>query len=122
MADYGIKVSEDGYDAKTAADLNLLLKSSFTLLKVKQSGTVSLSGGAATITHSLGYVPQFICFGLSDEYILTNMSNLYWYPFSFFVGDWLKAYATTTTVVLEAGSAHGTSITSAYYYIFHEAM
>lgn len=121
MGDFGIKISEQGYDVKTAADINLILKTDQTHLKAKFSGVANLSGGAINITHNLGYVPQFIAFGLANDYILTNMTNQYWYPFPFAVGDWLKAYATTTTIHLEAGSAHGTSITSAYYYIFIEA-
>lgn len=66
MADYGIKISQEGYDVKTCADLNLILKSDFTLLKVKASGTADTSTGFAQIYHGLGYKPQFLVYGIAE--------------------------------------------------------
>lgn len=59
--DYGLKVSEPGYDVKSASDEHLSLKPDLTLLKVYIHGTVSLSGGV-TIPHNLGYIPQFLVY------------------------------------------------------------
>lgn len=127
MADYGIKISEEGYDVKTCDDVNLILKSSFTLLKVVFSGTIDLSTGSNTVTHGLGYIPQFLVFGLADggggdDYILPANGNTYWYPNDFTTGDYIRVEADTTKLYFSVGSAHGTSIESAYCYIFYEGM
>ena len=65
--DYGIKVSNDGFDVFSTDDINLSLKTDFTLLKVKASGTVDLTAGLVTIAHNLGYIPQFLAYGVMDE-------------------------------------------------------
>lgn len=68
MATHGIKVSEDGYDVRSASEKNLSLTSNFTLLKVFDSGLVNLSAGDHTIAHNLGYVPQFFVYGPNSHY------------------------------------------------------
>ena len=122
----GILVANPGYSVETAEDINLSLKTDFTLLKSIKYGTAVFSGGSSTIAHNYGYIPQFIVFGLAEDggsnYIMFANSNQYWYPDSFAVGDWIKARADSTNLYLTAGSAHGTSITSAYYYIFVEQL
>lgn len=122
-SDYGIKISEEGYDVFTADDEHLILSTKTTLLKVKQQGSVNFSGGSAIIEHGLGYVPQFFAFGLADndDYIISELNNTYWYPDEFTIGDYLRAEVDNNYLYLYAGSAHGTSIVSAYYYIFYEA-
>jgi hypothetical protein len=67
---YGIKISKDGVDVKTAANKDLVLTSDKNMFKVKQSGTVSytFTGSEtgddllATINHGLGYVPATMVF------------------------------------------------------------
>jgi len=61
MGDHGIKVSEEGYDVKTADNINLSMKLDLTMLKVALSGSVDLAGDQ-TIAHNLGYVPQFLVY------------------------------------------------------------
>lgn len=67
MADYGIKISEDGYDV-TDDDEHMILTSKFPFLKAFTQGTASLSITSATtftttVTHSLGYAPAYFFFG-----------------------------------------------------------
>ena len=118
MADYGIKVSEDGYDAKTAGDINLILKTDFTLLKVKQSGTISVSAGSAEITHSLGYAPQFLVFGKLDSggfdpnAILPSIT--YYQGFDIYG---INAAVDTTKLYISVDPNFDT----AFYFIFYEA-
>ncbi len=104
MADeYGIKVSEPGYDVKTAGDINLSLKPDLTLLKVFAYGSVNLTGDQ-TIAHNLGYVPQFLVFSY----------------------DGTKTYMATGHVGYAVARADSSNLyikdtgTSAKYYIFYE--
>lgn len=74
MNDFGIKISQPGYDVKTAAKENLVFTSKYDMLKLFTSGSGSqsvpaadvptLTSGTATveITHSLGYKPAFMVF------------------------------------------------------------
>ena len=59
MADvnnFGIKISQEGFDVKTAADKDLVMSSSFNMLKTK---TVGLTVGAGSVAHGLAYIPIF---------------------------------------------------------------
>jgi hypothetical protein len=74
MTNYGIKVSQAGYDVKTAAKENLVYSSKYNTLKFFTSGSGSQEvpaatapfgpSGTATVTiaHNLGYEPAFIVF------------------------------------------------------------
>jgi len=106
MADYGIKVSEPGFDIATAADKNLSLKSDLTLLKVFSAGTATMTG-TQTIAHNLGYVPQFLVF-VKDAVPKSTLATGH-------VG-YAVAYADTSNLyILDIGSA-----ATAKYYIFYE--
>lgn len=63
MGDYGIKIAKAGYNYDDG-DKRLVLNSSYPLLKIKHSGTGSITlsagvGSATLVTHSLGYKPMF---------------------------------------------------------------
>lgn len=65
--DYGIKMSKAGVNVKTAGLKDLILHSGYPTLKIKASGTGSISytnDSSATdnlvVTHNLGYVPLFM--------------------------------------------------------------
>lgn len=72
MSDYGIKISEPGFDVETASDRSLVYSSEFDSLKNFLSGTVDLhvpetAGGevstdSETITHDRGTVYPFLIF------------------------------------------------------------
>ena len=54
--DLGFKVSQEGSDVKTAIDEELVMSSSFNMLKTK---TVGLTVGAENVAHGLAYIPIF---------------------------------------------------------------
>lgn len=56
MANWGMKVSQDGFDVKTCTDDQLVFSSSFNALKTKAVGTAT---GATDVAHGLSYVPIF---------------------------------------------------------------
>lgn len=58
--DYGFKASEPGHDVFTAEDKNLSLKTGFTIPKVFKEGIASSEFPSDSITHNLGYEPQFL--------------------------------------------------------------
>ena len=70
MANYGIKISQPGYDVKTAPKERLVFSSQYDTLKLFKSGSGTVSvpldvglftAGTRTveITHNLGYKPAF---------------------------------------------------------------
>ena len=56
MGNYGIKISEAGYDVKTCTPDHLIMSSAFNALKVKMVGT-----SAVAVAHDLAYIPIFFC-------------------------------------------------------------
>ena len=54
MVDYGIKISQDGFDVKTCADKDLVMSSKFNALKTKATGSSSVA-----VAHGLSYTPIF---------------------------------------------------------------
>ncbi len=111
---YGIKVAVPGYSVETAQDINLSLKTDFTLLKVKQSGTIDISGGSVEITHSLGYAPQFLVFGKLDSGAILPTVTIYIASEIFGISSWVdsnKLYITPDP-----------NFSTAYYYIFYEQL
>lgn len=110
MADYGIKVAYPGYDVATANDRQLSLKSGYTLLKVFASGTVSLSSGWNEITHSLGYIPQYL--------VWVTVSGQTFFATGGGGGFEASAMARVDTSKLYINYLGSGS--TAYYYIFYE--
>jgi hypothetical protein len=62
MVDYGIKISDAGFDVLTAADKNLVMKTDITLFKEVLSGTITLSSTWNEVSHNLNYIPQYLVF------------------------------------------------------------
>jgi len=85
MSDWGIKVSKPGFDVKTCADYDLVMSSSFNMLKTKIFGNCGTSG--TTIAHGLSYTPIFFS-------IPTNGTT------GGIVGDLGVDYANGTNVVI----------------------
>jgi hypothetical protein len=56
MANWGIRVSKPGFDVGTCADYDLVMSSSFNMLKTKSVGTTS-----GTVAHGLDYIPIYMC-------------------------------------------------------------
>lgn len=108
MADWGIKVTEPGYDVATATDLNISLKSDLTLLKVFAQGSVNMSGDQ-TIAHSLGYIPQFLVYVYNGSKTIMATGNI----------GFAVARSDTSNLYIK-DTAYGGDATSARYYIFYE--
>jgi len=81
MADYGLKISINGSDVKTAANKDLVFTSSANTLKLQNQGsqTLNVGLGVATasvvcVTHNLGYRPWAQTFTsiFSKRYNTTN--------------------------------------------------
>jgi len=63
---YGIKIAQLGYDARTAADQNLLFSSSWPLLKIAYTDSVSVPANSTyTYAHNFGFPPFH--FGPTDD-------------------------------------------------------
>lgn len=106
---YGIRVSIPGKDVLTATDEELSLKSDFTLLKVVQNGRGTLgTTGIGTISHNLGYVPQFLVY-MNNNATSTSLCK----------GDLLTAGVAiadgTNLYVIQGGTA------TYNYYLFYES-
>jgi len=86
MGDFGIKISQPGFDIITTGDENLLLTSKYNAFKVAQTAVVDWSivgpsGGVdKTITHNLGYKPGFMFFfevdGVDGRIIADSYSSV----------------------------------------------
>ncbi len=64
MSDYGIAISQNGYDVKTCADRFLAYSSAFQGLKVFSKTTLVIPAESdGIITHNLGYLAPFMVFG-----------------------------------------------------------
>jgi len=61
MGDWGMRVSKEGFDVKTCADYDLVMSSSFNMLKTVMTGTAS---GTTFIDHGLDYPPIYFCTNL----------------------------------------------------------
>ena len=113
MADYGVKVSEDGYDVKTATDQNLSLKSGLDLIKMSKQGSVNLSYGLNYVYHNLGYAPQYLVF----YWYFDNASFLATYESNNFTAYVETFVDSEKLVILNPDPSY---FESAYYYIFYQ--
>lgn len=66
--DFGAKVSQPQFDVQNAADFNLLMSSSWPLLKIAYQGSFTVTNTQVQQTivqHNLGYVPFYLIFNTS---------------------------------------------------------
>lgn len=125
-SDYGIKIAKEGYKY-TNADNRLVFNSQYPLLKIKSSGsgTLTLSSGAGSktvVTHNLGYLPMFyVWINYCDISSGTEVEQLRMCSWSEYAGLGVSssydAYATTTTIELNVNTAKGGSETLDYRYV-----
>ena len=87
--DYGIKISQTGYNVKTATNKQLAFSSKYKMFKeyLSGTGTLTLPGtdtdASVTINHNLGYRPAFFVFVDSSDImdvISTNLRGVYRIP------------------------------------------
>lgn len=130
-SDYGLKISQEGYDI-TAADDKMVLTSKFPFLKAAIQGSFSknITGSGAfsqTLTHNLGYPPAYIYFGEIDPAVPNDR-----FPGSFAavaVGAiYSTSYIDSTDLVISwidtsAGLFAGFPYTvNFYYYLFYDQL
>jgi len=67
--DFGMKISKQGFDVKTASNSNLIMSSAYNMLKIIATGTGVITAPAVgdvsyvDVTHGLGIRPVVIAFG-----------------------------------------------------------
>lgn len=129
---FGIKVSKKGKDVNTVSLGDSLVDTSYPLLKIKQSGTgtLSVSDGTSdsdTITHNLGYIPNVMVFGQTYT-INGNVKNSVYtrYPYrEYSAGTYSDfIYTVSTTELIITGDFYDESSNSDtfsyFYYIFYD--
>jgi hypothetical protein len=89
--DYGIKVSQAGYEVTTATPSQLVFSSKYQTPKIhaQGSGTLTDSSRTVTIAHGLGYVPLFLVHSQIDPQFSADYStttNYFISPFQNSVG------------------------------------
>jgi len=102
MADWGMKVSKEGFDVKTCSDDELVMSSSFNMLKNHMVGTTS-----GSVAHGLPYTPIFFA---------TEQIN----GTSLLVGQQI----TSSPVVIDSNYIYAvsniTNVGTIHYYIFYQ--
>lgn len=129
-----LKVAQDGFDALTASDDELIFNSAQNIFKIAQTGTASIdadfSGGAGglteTITHGLGYVPAALVYRVEDgSGNYTSLPS----PTAFttsggnvLFNNWMSfsVNATELKINYRSGSASDWGVINFKYYILQE--
>jgi len=140
MANYGVKVSQSGYDVKTCADKNLIYSSKFAnAFKIAKEGATTLAvndsaTSTKTIAHGLGYTPSHLVFVDLLRLGTTKWASDGRYQIPFYdpdtadssdsmLGDMssFTSYSNGTNVYVEITNGSGGNLTyNIYYYIFIE--
>jgi hypothetical protein len=73
--DYGLRVSKEGHDVKTCADVDLVMSSSYGSQIVHKKGIAT-----SDVSHNLGYIPNYLSYGRNSgdnyiEFIAQTMSQ-----------------------------------------------
>jgi hypothetical protein len=132
MADFGIRVSKPGKSVSTTGVENLYMDTTYPILKIKASGTGSLSisdGGSDsdTITHNLGYIPKVLVYGEFYS-VFSGAKSAYYrrYPISEMVSTYTSnfGYTISTTQLVISGSFYDELAYSGtfnyFYYLFYD--
>jgi len=117
--DWGIKISQPGFDVLNCDEKNLAFSSKYQTLHIHSqgSGTVTDSGGrTVTITHNLGYVPKFLVHTQLDSASSYGDANSYFIsPYNTGSGGIsgnlgvrdVNAWADTTKLYIKFGDGFG---------------
>jgi len=126
MSDFGIKISQPGYDVKTAAKERLVFSSQYDTFKLFKSGSgsqavpasVGTTSGKAivTIAHDLSYTPAFICF-TSTPYSADDQMSPYAYKGVGSLHNIAKYYVDTSNLYIILYNAINSIKT--FYYRYH---
>lgn len=130
MGDWGLRISQTGVDAKTAAGTQLQFSSKYSTLKILNEGTTSLTtdgsgNGTASVAHNLGYAPAHYVWLLGTANFPFLDSGTYgtaYAPITQSGGLWLanqgaiSAYTNSGSLIITAGSAAATTTYNFKYY------
>jgi hypothetical protein len=86
MSNYGIKVSKEGTDVKTATSKDLLISSEFDTIKIVKTGELVLSLPSETVTGGLSERTTTVAHGFSDIPLYSPMIRGYLYGLDDFLG------------------------------------
>lgn len=129
---YGIKVSKTGENVFTTGVENLLIDTTYPLLKVKASGTGSLSvtdgsSDSDTITHNLGYIPKVLVYGEFYS-VYSSAKSAYYRRYN--ISEFLSTYYTnfkytisSTELIISGAFWDETSNSGTFnyfYYLFYD--
>ena len=130
--EYGIKISKPTKDALTVGVKDLLLDTNYPLLKIKATGTGTLSvanngGDTDTITHNLGYTPRVLIYGQVHVLGAGKVATYRKYPYKRTqVGIYSSSFTyeiTTTQLKISGGfydEGYGTETFDYFYYLFYD--
>jgi len=108
LANYGLKISKDGVDVKTATDDQLVFTTKYSMLKIAKVGTLTFNFTTnyaetnnytlGTVAHGFDYTPAFITY-FNFNYIASPYSILPLYLFNgdIFMGNYTEAAFTAYT-------------------------
>lgn len=117
---YGFKVSQSGYDVKTATDDHIIMSSAYNMFKIVATGTITIAqftiAGASSrgttvvgsYAHNLGYLPVAFAFMTTDQAGLDSSYNL-WpaYEFTWWAGNQFVAQSSGGAANLQAVTMAG---------------
>jgi hypothetical protein len=116
--DYGIKVSQPGFDVNTATGKNLVFSSKYQTLHVHSQGSGTIkdsTGRTVTIAHNLGYVPKFLVHTQLDSVTNYGDANSYFIA-PYVLGDaglaimedrQVISWADSTNLYIKVGGGFG---------------
>jgi len=116
MGNYGMKISQPGYDVKTCSPDKLVFSSKYKTLRVhtQGSGQITHSGGrTVTIPHNLGYVPYFLVHAIGDVSYWGTPGDYFIYPIipiitgACYINRDLYAYADDTNLYIKINDDFG---------------
>lgn len=128
MADYGLKISRDGYGIETTDPRNLVFSSGFNTAAIALQGSSNQTGDSGTltftITHNLGFIPYPLV------YMNTSKYSSYWKWCPYFTASWasdfignkdsiyntnIRVNITDLIVIATLGNGVSDTITIKYY-------
>ena len=101
MGDWGIKISQDGVDVKTATPQQLIMSNAYNALKVKMVGNTT-----GSVAHGLAYTPIY--------FAMSKISSTKWGIIgqNYFSG---MPYVDSSNFVSQGGGTNESK-----YYIFYQ--
>ena len=136
MADYGVKITKEGKSVGTAGLQDLLFHSKYPLLKIKVTGSGSITvvdsssfGSVDVYAHNLGYQPLYFMYSqIYDPFADTTYTDYSQVPKWNNSAGGVIYYSYTTTMGTDKltytaetqGGDSGTHVLNYYYAIYYD--